>query len=248
MLIDTHLHLAFEDYDIDEVISNARDKGVDYLILGSSDRKDNKANIDFSLMYDNVFTTVGFHPSEALSVLDSDFDFLKGAICEEKVIGIGEIGLDYHYGCDDKEAQILLFRRQLDIAKEYGMPVVVHCRDAFFDTYNILKEYNLKGIIHCFSGSLESARSFIDLGFYLGIGGVVCFKNSKLKYVLREIGISNIVFETDSPYLSPFRGEKNEPCNVRYICDFVADFLDLDCLEVEKITSSNVFDLFDLKL
>ena len=119
-----------------------------------------------------------------------------------------EIGLDYYYGKDNKEAQKELFVRQLDLAVKYDMPVVIHTRDAFLDTYNILKEYNLKGVIHCFSDSLETALSYINLGYYLGIGGVVAFKNSNLKDVVKEVGVSKIVLETDSPYLSPFRGKK----------------------------------------
>ncbi|MDO4368962.1 MAG: TatD family hydrolase [bacterium] len=248
MLIDTHLHLALEDYDIAEVIRNAKKNDVNYLILGSSSRDDNVLNVDLSLRYENIFTTVGYHPSEAIRVSEDDLSFLRSVILQKKVVGIGEIGLDYHYGNEDRDFQISLFRKQLDIAQEYQVPVVIHTRDAFSDTYNILKDYKLKGIIHCFSGSLETAKMFIDLGYYLGIGGVIMFKNSKLKDVVKEIGISKIVFETDSPYLSPFRGEKNVPSNVRYICDFVADLLELDSNKVEKITSSNAMALFDLKL
>lgn len=246
MLIDTHLHLVLEDYDIDEVIANALENGVKYLILGSSSVDDNKLNIDLASRYNNVFTTIGYHPSVASLISDRDLSFLKSAVENEKVVGIGEIGLDYHYGNEDRDLQISLFRKQLDIAQEYDVPVVIHTRDAFLDTYNILKEYKLRGVIHCFSGSLETAKMYMSLGYYLGIGGAVMFKNSKLKDVIRKIGISKVVFETDSPYLSPFRGEKNEPSNVRYICDFVADLLDMSSSEVEKITSSNATVLFDL--
>ena len=146
------------------------------------------------------------------------------------------------------EEQKELFRRQLDLAKKYNKPVVIHTRDAFLDTYNILREYNLSGVIHCFSGSLEVAKQYLDLGYYLGIGGVVTFKNSKLKDVIKEIGLGRVVFETDSPYLSPIRGEKNEPGNVKLVCEFISDLLGLSFDEVANITSNNVINLFRLNI
>lgn len=225
MLIDTHLHLFNEDYDIDEVISRAKAAGVKYLIVSGSDLVDNKFNEKLLDTYDNVFLSVGYHPSCALDVSGEDLNYLEDLIKLDRVVAIGEIGLDYHYGKDDRDKQIELFRFQLDLAVRYNLPVVIHTRDAFLDTYNILKEYNLKGVIHCFSGSVEVAKKYLSLGYYLGIGGVVTFKNSKLKDVVKEIGLSKIVLETDSPYLSPYRGEVNEPCNVRYICDFISEYL-----------------------
>ena len=246
MLIDTHLHLFNEDYDIDEVISRAKDAGVKYLIVSGSDLVDNKFNEKLLDTYDNVFLSVGYHPSCALDVSDEDLNYLEDLIKLDRVVAIGEIGLDYHYGKDDRNEQIELFRFQLDLAVRYNLPVVIHTRDAFLDTYNILKEYNLKGVIHCFSGSVEVAKKYLSLGYYLGIGGVVTFKNSKLKDVVKEIGLSKIVLETDSPYLSPYRGEVNEPCNVRYICDFISEYLEISSDEVSLVTTGNACRLFDL--
>lgn len=246
MLIDTHLHLFNEDYDIDEVISRAMDAGVKYLIVSGSDLVDNKFNEKLLDTYDNVFLSVGYHPSCALDVSDEDLNYLEDLIKLDRVVAIGEIGLDYHYGKDDRDKQIELFRFQLDLAVRYNLPVVIHTRDAFLDTYNILKEYNLKGVIHCFSGSVEVAKKYLSLGYYLGIGGVVTFKNSKLKDVVKEIGLSKIVLETDSPYLSPYRGEVNEPCNVRYICDFISEYLGISFDEVSLVTTGNACRLFDL--
>lgn len=246
MLIDTHLHLINEDYDIDEVIGRAFDSGVKYLVVSGSNPSDNSLNIDKLSCYDNVFFSAGFHPDCAGKVSDKDFDMLENLITDKKVVAIGEIGLDYFYGKENMDSQKELFIRQLEIAEEYDLPVVIHTRDAFLDTYNILKEHNVIGVIHCFSGSKEVALKYIDLGFYLGIGGVVTFKNSKLKDVIKEIGIERVVFETDSPYLSPFRGEKNEPCNVKTICFFVADLLGFSFEKVANITTSNAVRLFDL--
>ncbi len=132
--------------------------------------------------------------------------------------------------------------------KKYYKPVVIHTRDAVLDTYNILKEYKLSGVIHCFSGSLEVAKDYINLGYYLGIGGVVTFKNSKLKDVVKEIGLDKIVFETDSPYLSPLRGEKNEPSNVKLVCEFVSELLNISFDKTATIVSSNSIELFNLEI
>ena len=246
MLIDSHLHLVNEDYDIDKVIKNAFDASVKYLIVSGSDKEDNKLNLELLSKYNNVFFSCGYHPSCAGNIKEEDYKKLEEYIKNDKVVAIGEIGLDYFYGKDDRDLQIELFRRQLDIASKYNLPVVIHTRDAFFDTYNILKEYSLRGVIHCFSGSLETAKEYIKLGYYLGIGGVVTFKNSKLKDVIKELGINNIVLETDSPYLSPFRGEKNEPKNIEVICKYLADLFDTSCSEVAKVTTDNVISLYNL--
>lgn len=249
MLIDTHLHLDDYGLDIDKVVNRAKSVGVNYLIVSGSELSDNKFNNDLVSKYDNIFMSAGFHPCMADSVKDEDLVFLENIInSNKKVVAVGEIGLDYYYGSDNKEKQIILFRKQLDLAVKYKLPVVIHTRDAFLDTYNILKEYKLSGVIHCFSGSVETAREYISLGYYLGIGGVVTFKNSKLSNVIKEIGLDRVVLETDSPYLSPDRGDKNEPSNVRVICDYLSDLLNIDKKEVEKITSSNARDLFDLRI
>ena len=248
MLVDTHCHLVNEDYNIDEIIRRAGENDVKYLIVGGSDREDNKLNLKIPLKYDNVFLSIGYHPSMASSVTEDDINFLKECLMKDdkKIVAIGEIGLDYHYGKEEISEQKELFRKQLEIAEKYNKPVVIHTRDAFLDTYNILKEYNVKGVIHCFSGSLEVARKYIDLGFFLGIGGVVTFKNSNLKDVVKEIGLDKIVFETDSPYLSPMRGKKNEPGNIKIICGFVSELLNMSYNDVANITTTNADKLFNI--
>ena len=166
-----------------------------------------------------------------------------------KVVGIGEIGLDYHYDKDSKtkERQQWLFKKQLDLACRYNLPIVVHSRDATKDTYDILKEYNLKGSIHCFSGSLETAHIYVKMGYKLGINGVVTFKNSHLKEILPEI-VSNIILETDSPYLTPhpYRGTQNEPKYIALIADFICEELDISKSQLEKITNQNISTIFDI--
>ena len=247
MLIDSHCHLD-EENDIESVIKRAKEAGVNYLIVSGSNFEDNAFNMKIIAKYNNLFASVGFHPSMASMVNDTDFDYLESLIRNEKVVAIGEIGLDYHYGKDDENKQKILFKKQLDLAKKYNLPVVIHTRDAFLDTYNILKEYDLRGVIHCFSGSLEVAKQYLDLGYYLGIGGVVTFKNSKLKDVISEIGIDRVVFETDSPYLSPIRGEHNEPANVKLVCEFVSKLLNISFDDAANITFNNAKSLFNLNI
>lgn len=251
MLIDTHLHLLDCDNDIDSIINDAFNNDVKYLIVAGTNVEDNIKNLEVFNDYENVFLTLGYHPEVVNEINDSDLLKLEQNIIDnrEKVVGIGEIGLDYHYTKENKQEQIDLFEKQLFIAKKYNLPVVVHSRDAINDTYEIIKNMNIKkGIIHCFSGSYEMAKKFIDLGFYLGVGGVITFKNSNLKEVIKKLDLKNIVFETDSPYLSPYRGEKNEPKNVLYIANFVKDLYgcSLDC--VENTTTDNVIKLFDLNI
>lgn len=245
MLIDSHCHL--DQYEnIDKVIDNAINNNVKYLIASGSEKADNEFNMNLIDKYDNLFFSYGFHPYEAGKISAKDLNKLEEYIKQDKVIAIGEIGLDYHYGKDTMEDQKKIFRQQLDIATKYNMPVVIHTRDAFLDTYNILKEYNLKGVIHCFSGSVETAKEFISLGYYLGIGGVVTFQNSNLKDVVKELGISNVILETDSPYLSPIRGQKNEPANIKIIAEYLSELLNVTLDEVAQKTTENVISLFNI--
>jgi len=249
MYIDTHCHLSIEDYDnIDDVIKENRNNNIDKIIISGCTKSSIIESLDLSSKYDDVYVTIGFHPSEADITTKDDLKFLEKSLSNKKVVGIGEIGLDYHYGKENVERQKQLFISQLDLAKKYNLPVVIHSRDATQDTIDILKSYDLRGDIHCFSGSLETAKIYISMGYYLGIGGVVTFKNSSLYKVIEKIGLSNIVLETDSPYLSPepFRGTKNTSKNVPIIANRIAEILNIDVSEVSRITYSNAVKLFDL--
>ena len=178
-----------------------------------------------------------------------NIDYIKENISNPKIIAIGEIGLDYHYTQDNKEKQKQVLIEQLQIAQENNLPVVIHSRDAIMDTYDILKKFNLKGIIHCFSSSLEMANKFIKLGYKIGIGGVVTFKNGKkLKEIVKEISLNDILIETDSPYLAPepLRGTKNEPKNVYYVLKEVSNIKEIPYDKVLEITNRNAYDLFNI--
>lgn len=250
MYIDTHCHLSNEDYDdIDLVIKENRENGIDKIIISGCTRDTIKESLELIDKYPDIYATIGYHPSEADITTSEDLSLLEEQIQNKKVVGIGEIGLDYHYGNDNKDKQIALFRKQIELASKYKLPVVIHSRDATEDTINILKEYNVVGDMHCFSGSLETANIYIKMGYKLGIGGVVTFKNSNLYKVVESVGLENIILETDSPYLTPepFRGKKNSSKYIPYIAQRISEILGCDLEEVAKKTSENACSLFDLK-
>lgn len=240
-MIDTHCHLDCID-NVEEIIKNF--DGI--IITSGCDDISNKKVIELANKYKNVFVTLGIHPEE----VDKPYklDYIIQNVDNPKIVGIGEIGLDYHYVKDNIEKQKDLFRKQLDIATKYNLPVVVHSRDAIEDTYNILSEYELKGSIHCFSSSLEMAKKFIDLGYKIGVGGVVTFKNGKkLREVVNGIDIKDILTETDSPYLSPEpnRGKVNNPSNVFYVIKEIVNIKEISFEDVKKITVDNAKKVFD---
>ena len=172
---------------------------------------------------------------------------MREHINDEKIVAIGEIGLDYHYDNTDREKEITVFRRQLEIAKEYHKPVIIHSRDAIQDTYNILREYNVRGSIHCYSGSLEMAKEFIKQGFLLGVGGVCTYKNAKvIKNVLEELDLAYFVLETDAPYLTPepYRGMKNSSKYIPIIAKKIADIKGVPVEKVAVITGNNAEKCF----
>ena len=249
MFIDTHCHIFSEYYDdIDKVISECRDNDIDKIIVNGSNIKSNIEVMELANKYDIVYAAIGFHPTELDDFKEEYFRFLEENINNSKVVAIGEIGLDYHYDNADKEKQIMVFRRQLDIADKYNKPIIVHSRDSIQDTYNILKQYKVKGSIHCFSGSVEMAREFIKLGYKLGIGGIITYKNAKtIKEVVRDIDLSYILLETDSPYLtpSPYRGESNSPKYIPLIAEAIADIKDVSIVDISRVTTANAEAIFD---
>ena len=250
MFTDTHCHLSTEDYeDIDKVVANAKENKIDRLIICGCDKNGIKEAVDIASKYENIYLEVGYHPSEANTTTEEDINELIEIIkTNPKVVAVGEIGLDYHWDKDNKDKQKKLFKRQIEIAKEMNLPVVIHSRDAFQDTYDILKETNAKGDIHCFSGNLDNAKMYINLGFVLGIGGVLTFKNTNLKETIKELDLNNIILETDSPYLSPepFRGQKNEPKNVYYVAEEISRLKNISLEEVSKITEENIKRVFKI--
>lgn len=250
MFIDTHCHLSSDYYDeIDKVILENRANGIRNIIISACDKESIPEAIEIVNKYDDVFLTVGYHPDTVDNIVEKDISYLKKIVKDNnKIVGIGEIGLDYYYVQDNKDRQINLFEKQLKLAEELNLPVVIHSREATKDTIDTLKKYNLKGVIHCFSGSVESANIYIKMGYKIGIGGVVTFKNSNLFKVVESIGIENIVLETDSPYLAPvpFRGKQNSSKYIPYIAEKIAEIINIDVENVGQVTTRNAIELFDL--
>ena len=250
MYIDTHCHLEKKYYDnIDDIIKQNRASGIDKIIVSGCGIDEIREVLGYAEKYDDVYLTLGFHPEYVEEIKDSDIEWLREIVKNNnKVIGIGEIGLDYYYSKENKVKQISLFRKLLSLAGELNLPVVIHSRDATKDTIDILKEYNLKGIIHCFSGSLETAKEYIKIGYYLGIGGVVTFKNSNLREELKKLSLHNIVLETDSPYLSPtpLRGTVNSSKNIPLIAEELANVFNTSLEEVGKVTTENTTSIFNI--
>ena len=249
MFIDTHCHITSNDYDdIPFLIDKIKNSGISKIIVNGTDMKSNMEVLELTKKYDIVYGAIGFHPTELENFNDDDLMWLEEHIDDDKIVALGEIGLDYHYDNTDKNKEILIFKKQLEIAKKHNKPVIIHSRDAIQDTLNILKKYNLKGSLHCFSGSLEMAREFIKCGYLIGVGGVVTYKNAKnIVNVIKEISLEYILLETDSPYLTPepYRKEKNDSSFIPLIARKISEIKEVDVDTVEKITSDNASMLFD---
>lgn len=248
-MIDSHAHVISEFYDdIDELVTKLKDKDILKVINCGDSVSSSKEVIRLNKKYDNFLVpAVGIHPQN----IDIDFENvneIEKIIKENKVVAVGEIGLDYNYCDENKEEQKKCFNMQLDIAEKYNLPIIVHTRESIQDCYDILKKRKLKGVIHCYSGSLEMAKEFIKLGYKLGIGGVITFKNAKLGDVVKELDLKDILLETDSPFLSPepYRGRKNIPSNVYYVAKKIAEVKKVSINDVIDITTQNTKELFDI--
>ena len=249
MFTDTHAHIYKEYYeDINEILKIAKSNNVNRVIISGATQKNNEEVISLVKKYSNVYGTLSIHPEYALNYNDCNLKYIEDHLKYEKIVAIGEIGLDYYWTKETIEEQKILFEKQLRLAELYNMPVVIHSRDATNDTIEILKKFKVKGVIHAFSGSLETALIYVKMGFCLGIGGVVTFKNSKLKEFLKEIPLEYIVLETDSPYLTPhpYRGQKNEPKYIDTIALFVANTYGISKSQLSEITNANIARIFDI--
>ncbi len=249
MYIDTHCHVLNEYYDdIEMVISECRNNDIEKIIVNGCDINSNREVLELVSKYDIVYGAIGFHPTELDDFKEEYFKFLEDNLDNPKIVAVGEIGLDYHYDNTDKEKQVYIFKKQLDIASKYNKPIIVHSRDSIQDTYNILKKYRLTGSIHCFSGSVEMAREFVKIGYKLGIGGIITYKNAKtIKEVVKDIDLSYILLETDSPYLTPslYRGEDNSPKYIPIIANEIASIKGISNKEVAVTTTANAEATFD---
>lgn len=249
MFTDTHCHLFKEYYEnIDTILKEALANKINRYIVAGCNHESNVEIIKLINEYSNVYGNIGIHPEDVENYSSDDLKFIENNLKNSKVIAIGEIGLDYHYTKENKEKQMELFESQLLLAQKYNIPVVIHSREATQDTIDILKKYKVKGVIHSFSGSLEVAKIYIKMGFLLGVNGVITFKNSNVKDVIRNVGLENIVLETDSPYLTPhpYRGQQNSPKNIIEIANFVSKLYDISLDDLSKITNDNIKRIFDI--
>lgn len=256
-LIDTHSHLTFPEFDEDrnKVLKRARNHNVKAVIVvgAGNGLEGNEGAVRFAEENEDIFAIVGIHPHDAESVdIENAIKKIMELAKSEKVVGVGEIGLDYYREHSSKASQLKCFKKFLELAFELKLPVSIHDRDAHKDVLFTLRESKYEmtgGIFHCFSGNLEMAREVVDMGFYLGIPGIVTFSNAnELKQVVKEIPIERLVLETDCPYLAPapHRGQRNEPAYTRYIADEIANIKGLSSRDVGRITSINARRAFNL--
>lgn len=251
MLIDTHAHLDDPRLldQVEDVIREFREEGGKLIINPSYDKASMERAVHLSRNWDLVYAAVGMHPHDAKDADPAFFQALEGWLKEEKVIAVGEIGLDYHYDNSPRDVQQEIFERQLDIAVKAGLPVVIHSREAHQDTYSMLKKYEGRviGIMHSYSGSWEMAKSYLDMGYYLSFSGPITFKNSrKLPEVAQNAPLDRILVETDSPYLTPvpFRGKTNKPLFVKYVAQKVAQIKEVPVETLLESVERNVRTLF----
>lgn len=247
MIFDTHAHYDDSVYDNDreELFQTMCSEGVGIITNIGADIESTKRAIKLSESYDFIYAVAGVHPSEVYSLEEEDIDFLRRATKSPKVVAIGEIGLDYHYEDTVREIQKKWFVCQLELAKETKLPVVIHSRDAAQDTLDIMKAEHAEesgGVIHCFSYGWDMAKIYLDMGFYLGIGGVVTFKNAKkLKEIVQKAPMERLVLETDAPYLAPepYRGKRNASHYLKYVAEEIASLRDMTAEEVIRVTEEN---------
>ena len=254
MLIDTHSHIYSEDFhdDIDEVLQNAYNNDVKKIILPNIDSGSIKRLIDLSNAYPHVcYPLMGLHPTSVSEDYREELSVVEYWLDKHKFYGIGEIGIDLYWDRTWFEQQKEAFIYQIKLAKTRNLPIVIHVRESFNEVFEIVKaeqDGSLKGIFHCFSGNETEAQKITDLGFLLGIGGVVTYKNSNLKQVLKNVKINNLVIESDAPYLSPEpkRGRRNESSFLVYTAQKISEIYELPIKEIAEITTSNARTLFGI--
>ena len=254
MLVDSHAHIQGPEFaaDLHDVIERANAAGVEKIVVvgGAGELSSNEAAIAIAHSFSGLFASVGMHPHDAKDVSEEDFRRLKDLTADPKVVAVGETGLDFYYNHSPRQIQIELFCRFIHMARETGLPLVVHNREAQREVVELLRREgkgDLRGVVHCFTGNYEGAREILDLGFYLSFTGIITFKNADpLREVVRKLPLDRIFVETDSPYLAPVphRGKRNEPAFVRYVAEALAQVKGLSLQEVAQATTDNARKLF----
>jgi len=252
MYFESHAHYDDEAFneDRDELLLSLKDSGIGYVIQSAANISSSKAGIELAKKYDFIYCAIGVHPHDTEELDEEKFKELKSLVAEEKVVAIGEIGLDYYYDNAPRDLQKYWFERQMELSKEVNLPVIIHSREASQDTFDLIEKVKpVGGVIHCYSGSVEMAKEYVKKGFYIGVGGTVTFKNAKkVVEVVKEIPLSSILIETDAPYLSPvpLRGKRNDSRNLKYVVEKIAEIKDITSEDVARITMENGKKLFKI--
>lgn len=252
MFIDTHSHIYEEEFreDREEVVKRAREAGVEYVILPDIDSESRGRMLELEAQHpEMMFPLAGLHPTSVGENYQEELALLEKQVGTHRFYGIGECGIDLYWDKTYYREQLKVFEHQLGIARDTGLPVVIHSRDSLEVIFEVLRKHShCRGILHCFPGNAEDARQAIDLGYLLGIGGVVTFKNSQMAETIREVGAEHIVLETDAPYLTPvpYRGKRNESSYIPLIAGKVAEIAGMETKKIEEITSRNAMNLFNL--
>ena len=253
MIFDTHAHYDDVQFDSDreELLSSMPDLGVTTIVNVSSTLESCEKCVELAGKYPYVYAAVGVHPDEVGALNEETFAEMEALLDNDRVVAVGEIGLDYYWDNESHELQKKWFVRQLELARQHHLPIIIHSREAAADTMEIMKAHaqGLEGVIHCYSYSREQAEEYVKMGFYIGIGGVLTFKNAKkLKEVAAAIPLERIVLETDCPYLAPepFRGKRNQSSYIRYVAEKLAEIKEMTVEEVIAVTEANAKKMYHL--
>ena len=254
MIFETHAHYDDEAFDEDRdiLLSSMQDHKIGFIVNVGANLKSTAAGIQLAGQYPFVYAAAGVHPNETAELNEETFTWLREQCLQKKVVAVGEIGLDYYWDEPSREIQKMWFSRQLELARDIRKPVIIHSRDAAKDTYDIMSAHNageIGGVVHCFSYSAEMAQEYVKIGFYIGVGGVVTFKNGKkLKEVVEAIPIERILLETDSPYLAPMpnRGKRNSSLNIPYIAQKIAEIKGMTYEEIVTVTEENARRMYGI--
>ena len=253
MIFESHAHYDDEAFDVDrdELLNSMAEQGVGTIVNVSASLEGVKETLNLAKAYPFVYGAVGIHPDEVDCLNEEQFAWLKAQCDHEKVVAVGEIGLDYYWDKVSHEVQKYWFEKQLELAREKGLPIIVHSREAAQDTMEMMKKYavGIPGVIHCFSYSPEIAKEYVKMGYYIGVGGVVTFKNAKkLKETVEQIPLERILLETDCPYLAPvpFRGKRNSSQYLKYVAEMIGELKGVPAETVIEVTEQNARSLYRL--
>jgi TatD DNase family protein len=250
-LIDSHAHIYLTEFEADraEMMERAKKSGIDTILMPAIDSSTHNAMMEMEKAWPGCHSMIGLHPCSVNQDFEKEIDVIEGLLKQRSFIAIGEIGLDFYWDKTFTEQQYLAFHKQLELAVRYALPVSIHSRNATRECIDVVKQHpGITGVFHCFSGTIEEANEIIGLGFYLGIGGVVTFKNSGLDKVVAAVGIDHVILETDAPYLAPvpFRGKRNEPWYLKYVVEKMAGVTGIGPEQVAETTNRNTERLFGL--